>query len=120
MAVILGAETFQEFAEAVDTAGTTYTSTVCGARLYEIVDRTSQAVATVATVVVVTPNVAYKIRANSVLEAEEGTHNLQLRVTFVNYPQATSSAYPKVTTDFMVQVNQASCDCKLITWDNPA
>ena len=68
----------------------------------------------------VTAGTTYNIRAYSDLEANEGTHNLILRVTFTNYPQATSTSYPKAETDFMLTISAATCDCTLITWDNPA
>lgn len=76
---------------------------MCGTRLYEIIDRGTNAVTTVATVQTVSAG-NYKIRAHSALEAQEGTHNLFLRVTFVSYPLATNSAYPKAQTDFIVQI----------------
>ena len=42
MTVVLGQEALQQFSEAVDSAGTTYSDqTICGPRTYEIVDRTT-------------------------------------------------------------------------------
>ena len=67
----------------------------------------------------VTAGTTYNIRAYSDLEANEGTHNLILRVTFTNYPQATSTSYPKAETEFTLEITPASCDCALITWDKP-
>jgi hypothetical protein len=37
----------------------------------------------------------YKVVATSSNELFEGEHDLTLRVTFVNYPLATSPLYPK-------------------------
>ena len=75
MNVILGEIAYQNFVEAVDSAGTSYGATVCGNRVYEILDRVSQNVATVASVETVSAG-NYRVKATSVLEAEEGTHNL--------------------------------------------
>ena len=119
MTVVLGNEAFQSFTEAVDSAGTSYGATVCGARLYKILEYSTQKETTVATV----QNLGsgnYKIRAYSTSESDEGTKNLVLHVSFVNYPLTTSTTYPFAKTDFTLQISQATCDCKLITWDNPA
>ena len=62
----------------------------------------------------------YKIRAFSESELREGTHNLMLRVTFVDYPLSDNENYPEATTDFRLVIQQATCDCGLITWDTPA
>ena len=101
MNVILGEIAYQNFVEAVDSAGTSYGATVCGNRVYEILDRVSQNVATVASVETVSAG-NYRVKATSVLEAEEGTHNLQLRVTFASYPLATDATFPSVVTDFIL------------------
>ena len=85
MTVVLGEEEFQTFDEAVDSAGTTYGATVCGTRLYEIYDILTDAIATVAAVEDLTGG-NFRIRANSIDENDEGSHNLRLRVTFVDYP----------------------------------
>ena len=37
----------------------------------------------------------------------------------VNYPLATDAAYPKADTYLTLTINPATCDCSLITWDNP-
>ena len=44
---------------------------------------------------------------------------MKLRVTFVDYPLADNENYPKVETNFLVYISQATCDCSLITWDEP-
>ena len=104
MSVVLGQEATQNFVEAVDSAGTSYGATVCGNRVYTILDRVTQQVATVASVVTVSAG-NYQVKATSVLEAEEGTHNLQLQVTFQNYPLATDATFPKVVTDFILIIS---------------
>ena len=118
MEVILGEETLQAFSEAVDSAGTSYGTTVCGDRLYEVIDISTGDLTSVATVQTADAG-GYEIRAYSTDEDNEGTHNLRLRVTFVNYPQSDSVDFPIVETNFMLTVNQAQCDCALITWDEP-
>lgn len=119
MTVVLGEEELQSFVEAVDSAGTTYGSTVCGTRLYEIYDISSDTITEVATVID-NGSGNYEIRAFSENEDNEGSHNLRLKVTFVDYPLADSETFPEATTNFFLTVNQATCDCTLITWDNPA
>jgi hypothetical protein len=101
MNVILGEISYQTFTEAVDSAGTSYGATVCGTRVYEILDRVTQATATVASVETVSAG-NYRVKATSVNEAVEGTHNLQLRVTFQSYPLATDATFPKIVTDFIL------------------
>ena len=104
MSVVLGKTSTQDFNEAVDSAGTSYGATVCGDRVYTILDRVSQKVATVASVATVSAG-KYQVKATSVKETEEGTHNLQLQVTFKNYPLATDATYPKVITDFILVIS---------------
>lgn len=118
MTVVLGEEEFQDFVEAVDSAGTSYGATVCGTRLYEIYDISTNTITEVATVID-NGSGNYQIRAHSNDEDNEGSHNLRLKVTFVNYPLADSVTFPTATTNFFLTVNQAVCDCSLITWDNP-
>lgn len=103
----------------MDSAGTTYGATVCGTRLYEIIDIATSAATAVATVETVSSG-NYRIRAYSTDENLEGTHNLRLKVTFVDYPLSANAAYPVSETYFTLLINQATCDCALITWDNPA
>lgn len=81
MTVVLGEESLQAFDEAVDSAGTTYGATVCGDRLYEVIDISTGEITSVATVQTASGG-GYEIRAYSTDENNEGTHNLRLRVTF--------------------------------------
>lgn len=76
MTVVLGEEEFQDFLEAVDSAGTTYGATVCGNRVYEVLDFSTGLVTDVAAVINGDNAGEYKIRAYSEEEAKEGTHNL--------------------------------------------
>ena len=76
MTVVLGEEEFQDFDEAIDSAGTDYGATVCGDRLYEVLDFSTGLVTDVATVVAGDNAGEYKIRAYSEDELKEGTHNL--------------------------------------------
>lgn len=118
MEVVLGEEELQAFTEVTDTAGTTYGAAVCGDRLYEIYDISSNDITTVAVVEEVSTG-NYQIKAYSTDENVEGTHNLRLRVTFVDYPQADDVTFPMAESNFMINVQQATCDCSLITWDEP-
>lgn len=43
-----------------------------------------------------------------------------MRITFVNYPLTTDGTFPKAETNLYLFISQASCNCRLITWDNPA
>jgi len=43
-----------------------------------------------------------------------------MRVTFENYPLADNANYPKADKNFVLFISEASCNCNLITWDNPA
>ena len=104
MSVVLGEVAYQTFSEAVDSAGTSYGATVCGNRVYTVRDRVTQNVAAVASVEVVTPG-NYRVKATSTDENLEGTHNLQLEVTFQSYPLATDANYPKVVTDFILIIS---------------
>ena len=119
MTVVLGEEELQAFTEAVDTAGASYGSTVCGTRLYEILEFSTSVVSEVATVEDLGGG-DYQIRAYSENEDHEGTHPLKLRVTFVDYPLTDSTDYPVAETAFTLTIQQATCDCSLITWDEPA
>lgn len=53
-------------------------------------------------------------------ENDEGSHSLRLKVTFTDYPLTSNSAYPFAETIFLVSITEATCDCTLITWDEPA
>ena len=119
MSAILGVSETQAFVEAVDTAGTTYGATVCGARLYEIYDISDSTITEVAVVEDLTSG-NFQIAAFTENEDHEGSHNLKLRVTFVDYPLTDNENYPKVETNFLLYISQATCDCSLITWDEPA
>ena len=120
MSVVLGAEEFQTFTEVADSAGTSYGgASVCGTRLYEILDFTTGLTTSVATIIDETLG-NYKIRAHSTDENNEGGHNLIVRITFVNYPLTTDGTFPKAETNLYLFISQASCNCRLITWDNPA
>lgn len=37
----------------------------------------------------------------------------------MDYPLADNADYPVVSTNFRLTIQQATCDCGLITWDNP-
>lgn len=65
-------------------------------------------------------NVSYKIVSDSTLEAHEGTHNLQLLVSLVNYPVASDAAHPTQVANFELTINPAVCDCALLGWDAPS
>jgi hypothetical protein len=118
MTAVLGVEEVQAFVEAVDTAGTTYGATVCGNRLYEIYDISDDTITSVATVEDLTGG-NYQVKVYSEDENHEGSHNLKLRVTFADYALADNASYPYADTNFLVFISQATCDCSLITWDNP-
>lgn len=40
-------------------------------------------------------------------------------MTFTDYPLTDNADYPIVETNFLLYISQATCDCSLITWDNP-
>ena len=115
---VLGEEEVEAFTEAVDTAGDTYGATVCGNRLYEIYDISDNTITEVATVEDLTGG-NYQVKVFSEDENHEGSHNLMLRVTFADYPLTDNASYPVAETNFLVYISQATCDCSLITWDNP-
>ena len=119
METTLGETKDQDFTEAIDSAGTTHGATVCGDRQYELIDISTNIITVVAVVVAGDTAGTYKIRAFSTDENTEGSHNLRLRVTFKNYPLLDNENYPKAETNFALFIKQASCDCSLITWDNP-
>jgi hypothetical protein len=121
MTVVLGEVENQAFSEAIDSAGTSYGTTVCGPRTYEILNFGVGTTASVASVEVVdAASGSYNIKATSNDEANQGNQNLVLRVTFTNYPLTTNAAFPKAETSFALYISEASCNCNLITWDNPA
>lgn len=90
----MGTTQEQTFTEVLDSAATAQgTATICGNRKYEVLDSAS-IVSTLVTVVNLGAG-NYKVVATSSNELFEGEHDLTLRVTFVNYPLATSPLYPK-------------------------
>lgn len=100
MSVVLGEDAFQTFTEVADSAGTSYGgASVCGTRLYEILDFTTGTATSVASVIDETGG-NYKIKAHSTDENNEGGHNLIMRITFVNYPLTTDGTFPKAETNF--------------------
>lgn len=73
-----------------------------------------------ARVVVINANANFKIVSDYSLEAYEGAHNLALYVTMENYPIATLGSHPVLLSNFVLTINKATCDCKLLNWIMPA
>lgn len=57
--------------------------------------------------------------ATSQDEADEGYKTFKLEVTFEDYPLSDDPSFPYISTNFALTIEQAVCDCSLITWDNP-
>jgi len=96
MVVVLGETGNQYFNEITDSAGDTYGATVCGDRLYEIWDVSSNVLSHYVSVQA-SDDVAlgdWMIVVYSEDEDDEGFANLALRVTFADYPLSTSPTYP--------------------------
>ena len=72
-----------------------------------------------ARVVTVADQISYKIVADSSTEAHEGTHNLALLITLVNYPISSDNAHPTLLSTFTLTINPAPCDCSQLLWDPP-
>ena len=116
--MVLGTIVQQSFTEAPDSAATAHgTATICGPRLYQVLDATNTASVLVNVSDLGSGN--YKLIATSSDELYEGNQSLTFRVTFANYPLTANAAYPKADTPFVLKVIPATCDCSLITWDNP-
>jgi len=64
-------------------------------------------------------NTSYRIVSDYALEAYEGTHNLALYVTMVNYPKSSSLSHPTLLSNFDLTITPAVCDCKLLNWNMP-
>lgn len=121
MQVVLGEVAKQYFTEATDSAGDLYGTTVCGQRTYYVEDISSGQESHVVTVHV-SDDLSlgdYMLVATSQDEADENFHNLKLEVSFTDYPLTDDPTFPTTSTAFSLLVDQASCDCSLITWDNP-
>ena len=54
------------------------------------------------------------------MEEYEGTHELALYVTMLNYPTASDGAHPTLLSNFDLTITPATCDCTLLDWENPA
>ena len=52
--------------------------------------------------------------ATTILESDVGIHNMKLVVSL------GSVDYPKIEVLFGLTISQATCNCNLIVWDNPA
>ena len=121
MTVTLGESVTQNFAEAVDTAETTYGLDSCGARVYSIVLR-SDGVTEVdyARIETIVENSNYRIVSDYSDESYEGTHELALYVTMLNYPVADDGTnHPTLLSNFDLTISAATCDCKLLNWIYP-
>jgi hypothetical protein len=71
--------------------------------------------------VVVTANNSYKIITDSSTEADVGVHNLKVYITLNNYPLTSDASHPTdLASDFVITINNATCDCTLLVWDLPA
>ena len=122
MTVVLGESTTQTFAEAVDSAETTYGLDSCGLRSYTIVlqsDATLTPVLFARVENINNANTNYKIISDYSLETYEGTHALSLYITMVNYPVGADGAHPKLLSNFNLVISPAVCDCKLLDWIYP-
>lgn len=122
MSVVLGESTTQNFAEAVDSAETTYGLDSCGLRSYTIVlqsDATLTPVAFARVENINNANTNYKIISDYTDETYEGTHALALYITMVNYPVGADGAHPKLLSNFNLVISPAVCDCKLLDWIYP-
>ena len=108
MSVVLGESTFQNFAEAVDSAEQTYGTDSCGDRVYSIIvadDATATQVpyARVETIVF---NANYRIVSDYSDETYEGTHNLALYITMLNYPLDAEGGgdHPVLLSTFTLEI----------------
>lgn len=83
MAVTLGESTYQNFAEAVDTAEQTYGTDSCGSRVYTIVEQSDSTLTQVpyARIETIVDNANYRIISDYTDESYEGTHALALYIT---------------------------------------
>lgn len=122
MSVVLGASTLQNFAEAVDSAETTYGLDSCGDRVYSIVLRSDATYTPVAyaRIETIVTNSNYRIVSDYTDETYEGTHELALYVTMLNYPSASDGSHPTLLSNFDLTISAATCDCKLLDWTYPA
>jgi hypothetical protein len=64
-------------------------------------------------------NANYRILSDYSDEDFEGTHNLALYITMLNYPIDSDGAHPTLLSNFDLTINAASCDCTLLDWINP-
>ena len=112
--MILGATVTQEFAEAtVQTETDNAGLDLCGAKTYLIVDASDNAISWMP----ITGSGPYTITASPIEESLVGsTLDYYLKITFTNqadYPN------PVKRMSLPVTITDATCDCDLLTWDNP-
>ena len=121
LTVVLGEAVEFPFSELVDTAEETYGLDSCGERLYTIVEAADPTFTPVAyaRVEVVEADTSFKIVADPTDEADEGTHELALYTTMVNYPLSENGAYPSLPAPFTLEITVNPCDCSLLEWDLP-
>ena len=113
--MILGAVVTQEFTEAtVQTETDNAGLDLCGAKTYLIVDASDNAISWMP----ITGSGPYTITASPILESLVGsTLDYYLKITFTD-----QSAYPNPVKrmSLPVTITDATCDCDLLTWDNPS
>ena len=122
MTVTLGESTNQNFAEAVDSAETTYGTDSCGSRVYTIVEQSDATLTPVsyARIETIVDNANYRIISDYTDETFEGTHSLALYITMLNYPIEAEGSHPTLLSNFDLTINAATCDCTLLDWVYPA
>lgn len=112
--MVLGTVETQDFTEAtVETETSNGGLDLCGARVYEIVDSSDVGI----TWMPITGSGPYTITASPTDESLIGsTLDYYLKITFANanYPN------PVKRMSLPVTISTATCDCDLLTWDNPA
>ena len=106
-----------------DVASTTYGDglNTCGARSYEITDSTGKTPSWVTAVSTGADAGKFIIRVSIDDESyiAKSPHNMLIKVGFANYPASADALHPTRTFPFTVNVQAATCDCSLITWNDP-
>lgn len=106
-----------------DVASTTYGDgwDTCGARTYAITDSTGATPTWVTAVAEGASANKFIIRVAIDDETYIGSspHSMSILVGFANYPVSADALHPTNSYSFNVDVTAATCDCSLITWNDP-
>ena len=97
----------------------------CGDRTYDIVDANGDtptwvtAVNVPAVDGVVSPTFIIRVQIDDETYVDNSPHSMTITTGFAGYPVTDDALHPTRSFTFDITVLAASCDCTLITWNEP-